>query len=63
MYEFDEGVVTLCKKLGMRDDLLNFYIGKNRDNDILELCKHHGAEEVDLWIHALKYFVKPEHKK
>jgi hypothetical protein len=63
MYDFDEGVVTLCKKLGMRDDLLNFYISKNRDGDILELCKLHGAEEVDLWIHALKYFVKPEHKK
>ena len=63
MYDFDEGVVTLCKKLGMRDDLLNFYISKNRDGDILELCKMHGAEEVDLWIHALKYFVKPEHKK
>ena len=26
MYDFDEGVVTLCKKLGMRDDLLNFMI-------------------------------------
>lgn len=47
----------------MRDDLLNFYISKNRDNDILELCKIHGIEEVDLWIHALKYFVKPENKK
>lgn len=47
----------------MRDDLLNFYISKNRDGDILELCKIHGIEEVDLWIHALKYFVKPENKK
>ena len=63
MYDFDEGVVTLCKKLGMRDDLLNFYISKNRDKDILELCKLHGGEEVNLWIHALKYFVKPESKK
>jgi hypothetical protein len=63
MYEFDEGVVTLCKKLGMRDDLLNFFISKNRDKDILELCEIHGEEEVNLWIHALKYFVKPEHKK
>jgi hypothetical protein len=44
MYDFDEGVITLCKKLGMRDDLLNFYISKNRDEDILELCKVHGAE-------------------
>lgn len=42
MYDFDEGIVTLCKKLGMRDDLLNFYIAKNRDQDVLELCKIHG---------------------
>ena len=63
MYEFDDGVVTLCKKLGMRDDLLNFYIAKNRDEDILELCKEHGDDEVTLWIHALKYFVKPDHNK
>ena len=31
MYDFDNGVITLCKKLGMRDDLLNFYISKNKD--------------------------------
>lgn len=35
MYDFDEGIVTLCKKEGMRDDLLNFYISKKRDDDIL----------------------------
>jgi hypothetical protein len=29
----------LCKNLGMREDLLNFYIGRNRDKDIIELCK------------------------
>jgi hypothetical protein len=58
MYEFDEGVVALCKKLGMRDDLLNFYISKKMDKDILDLCKEHGVEEVDLWMHALKYFIK-----
>ena len=63
MYDFDDGIVTLCKKLNMRDDLLNFYIAKNRDKEILELCKEHGESEVNLWIHALKYFVKPELKK
>lgn len=39
MYDFDDGIITLCKKLGMRDDLLNFYIAKNRDKDIIDLCK------------------------
>lgn len=44
MYEYDEGIITLCKKLNMKDDLLNFYIGKNRDNDIMDLCKQHGND-------------------
>jgi len=35
MYDFDDGIITLCKKLGMRDDLLNFYIAKNREKDIM----------------------------
>jgi vacuolar protein sorting-associated protein 11 len=42
MYDFDDGIINLCKKLGMREDLLNFYIARNRDNDIIELCKEHG---------------------
>ena len=63
MYDFDEGIVLLCKKLGMREDLLNFYIGRCRDKDIIELCKEHGTHEVNLWINALKYFVKPDNRK
>lgn len=39
MYDFDEGIVMLCKNLGMREDLLNFYIARNRDKDIIDLCK------------------------
>ena len=63
MYDFDEGIVSLCRKLGMREDLLNFFIARNRDKDIIQLCKEHGSDEVNLWIHALKYFVKPELRK
>ncbi len=44
MYDFDDGIIMLCKKLGMRDDLLNFYIAKNRDKDIMDLCKEHGND-------------------
>jgi len=35
MYDFDEGIVALCRNLGMREDLLNFYIARNRDKDII----------------------------
>jgi hypothetical protein len=31
MYDFDDGIVTLCRQLNMREDLLNFYISRNRD--------------------------------
>ena len=63
MYDFDEGIINLCRKLNMREDLLNFYISHNRDKEIIELCKEHGNDEINLWIHALKYFVKPELRK
>lgn len=63
MNEFDQGIVYLCKVLEMRDDLLNFYINRKNDKEIIELCKQYGAEQVNLWIHALKYFAKPENKR
>lgn len=47
----------------MRDDLLNFYISRKNDEEIIDLCQKYGAEEVNLWIHALKYFAKPENKR
>lgn len=31
MYEFDQGIIYLCGLLGMRDDLLNFYISRKKD--------------------------------
>lgn len=44
MNEFDQGIVYLCKVLEMRDDLLNFYINRKNDKEIIELCKQYGAE-------------------
>ena len=44
MYDFDEGIIYLCKMLGMREDLLNFYISRNRDQEIIQLCKEHGND-------------------
>lgn len=63
MYNFDQGIIYLCGQLGMRDDLLNFYISLKKDNEILDLCTTYGHEETNLWIQALKYFAKPENKK
>jgi hypothetical protein len=35
MYEFDQGIVFLCRVLEMRDDLLNFYISRRNDKEII----------------------------
>ena len=35
MYEFDQGIVYLCRVLEMRDDLLNFYISRRNDKEII----------------------------
>jgi hypothetical protein len=43
MYEFDQGIVFLCRMLEMRDDLLNFYINRKNDKEIIEMCKLYGA--------------------
>ena len=59
MYDFDECLVELYRKLDMREDLLNFFIARNRDQDVMDLCRDYGGEEINLWIAALKYFVKP----
>ena len=47
----------------MREALLNFFIARNRDRDIMSLCREYGGDEINLWIAALKYFVKPELRK
>lgn len=44
MYDFDQGIVFLCRNLNMRDDLLNFYISRKNDDEILDLCQKYGAE-------------------
>ena len=63
MYEFDQGIIYLCDQLNMRDDLLNFYISRKKDDEILHLCTTYGQLETNLWIQALKYFAKPDNKR
>lgn len=63
MYRFSPGIVYLCEKMNLREELLNFYIENRDHNRVLELCKQHGENELDLWIQALKHFTKPQTMK
>ncbi|CAK57987.1 unnamed protein product (macronuclear) [Paramecium tetraurelia] len=62
IYNFTEGIICLLKKLQMREELLNFYITKKDNEEILNLCTEYGEQEQNLWVLALKYFAKPENK-
>lgn len=63
MYRFSPGIVYLCEKMNLREELLNFYIQNGENNKVLELCKHHGENELDLWIQALKHFTRAKTEK
>jgi len=32
MYNFDPGIIYLCEKLSLREELLNFYINKKKSD-------------------------------
>jgi hypothetical protein len=63
MYGFGPGIIYLCEKMNLREELLNYYIEKREDEKILGLCKKYGSEESNLWVQALKYFAKPSANK
>ncbi len=58
-YQFQKGVVYLCKELKHHHELLQFYIELKDDEEIINLAKTIWEKEKDigLWIQALKYFV------
>jgi len=56
MYKFGPGIVSLCEKMGLREELLDYYIERGDFGKTIELCKDHGDSEINLWVQALKYF-------
>ena len=63
MFNFVPGVIYLCEKMQLRDELLHFYCEKDDDQGALNLCKKYGENEINLWVQALKYFAKPNENK
>ena len=59
MYKFGPGIVLLCDKMNLREELLNYYIEKEEFDKIIKLCSDHGEREINLWVQALKFFSKP----
>ncbi|EGR26999.1 vacuolar sorting protein, putative [Ichthyophthirius multifiliis] len=59
MKKFAPGIIFLYQIMGLKEDLLNFYINNNEGDKIIEMCKKE-INEPNLWIQALKYFTQDE---
>lgn len=54
--EFTQGVTEVCELLGLKTELLNYYIEKRDLKEILRFCKKNGYDDPNLWITALNFF-------
>ena len=55
IYGFSPGVSEICKMMGLRTELLNYYIEKKDLNEIIKFCNEYGSEDPNLWITALNF--------
>jgi len=63
MYKFGPGIVSLCEKMNLREELLSYYIEREDFGNIIRLCERHGEREINLWVQALKFFSKLSKEK
>ena len=55
IYSFSQGVAEICRLMGLKTELLNYYIEKKDLNEIIKFCNEYGAEDPNLWITALNF--------
>lgn len=39
MYNFERGIIFLCEKMNLLEELINYYITNNKTEDIIRTCK------------------------
>jgi len=59
IYNFGPGIIHLCEKMKLREELLDYYMGKGDHDNIINFCKKQGLNDMNLWVQALSYFVAP----
>lgn len=55
-YRFTQGVTEICELLGLKTELLNYYIENKDTKMVINFCKKNGGEDPNLWITALNFF-------
>ena len=60
IYNYSDGVKKYCKKLDLKQDLINHYIKQNDSKMVMEVCKEETKPNSttcgELWSQALTYF-------
>lgn len=63
IYNFSEGVKECCERLGLKQELLNYYIQQDDKDAVMKVCEEYASSSNsdpsttgDLWIQALTYF-------
>ncbi len=49
MKKFDRGIIFLYQAMGLKEDLLNFYINSNEGEKIIKMCEKE-SNEPNLWL-------------
>jgi len=62
IFNFAQGIVHICEKLKLREELLDYYIENEDDQNVIDFCRKHGAIVMNLWVQALCYFATPTEK-
>lgn len=60
IYNYSEGVRICCQSLGLKQELLNYYIQHDDNSMVMQVCKdatiNDPSSAGDLWIQALTFF-------
>ena len=55
LYGFTDGVTAMCKKLDLKEELVNYYLSVNKIEDAITYCEAYGKGEPNQWITVLNY--------
>ncbi|KAJ1552753.1 Vacuolar protein sorting-associated protein 11, partial [Cladochytrium tenue] len=56
LQQFDDGILYLLQKLNKYDQMMRFYMDREKYGDIIAVCKRYGDDDKSLWAQALTYF-------
>lgn len=53
--EFDEGKIKIWEKMGLIDDIMNYFIEKGDERRLIDYLKNYGIISPNLYLKVLKY--------